>query len=557
MALKPICATLFLFDPGLSVHAAGMIPDAGTIMQQINPVLPQSPSTTLPGITIKQANGDKMPPTLPFKVNRITIEGNTLIDTAALHALVAASEGKELTLAELNELATQITEYYHQHNYPLARALIPPQDIVEGVVRFGVIEARYGKINLNYELSGVSGVLLTKTLSSLKTNQPIEQTKLDYSLLLLSDIPGVISNATLKPGADAGTSDLDVQVTDGKHVNGNISMDNNGNRYTGRTHAGGTVNFINPLRHGDVLTASGMTSGQNMNYGRVSYETLVNGSGLRVGGAYSDMGYKLGDTLVAIKGHGTAKVSSLWGKYPLLRSQAMSLYGQLQYDSKKLSDHIDSTSLRTDRHLNNWVATLSGDKRNAFHLDGIDTWNVSLTAGKLGFDDVAAQLANSTTAKTQGYFSKLNVNVTHLQPLSQTNSLYLNVASQWARGNLDSTEKMVAGGPYSVRSYDTGAISGDTGYMCVAELRHNMGAFGNGELQSIVFLESEHVIVNQNPWTKGENTATLNDIGFGYNWAGQSLWTAKGNVSTYLGVPSALVTMPTRYRAWVEVGKGF
>ena len=45
--------------------------------------------------------------------------------------------------------------------------------------------------------------------------------------------------------------------------------------------------FNNPLRRGDVLGLGGLSSGSGVNYGRVSYESLLNGQGTRGGAAYS------------------------------------------------------------------------------------------------------------------------------------------------------------------------------------------------------------------------------------------------------------------------------
>ena len=77
----------------------------------------------------------------------------------------------------------------------------------------------------------------------------------------------------------------------------------------------------------------------------------------------------------------------------------------------------------------------------------------------------AAQQNDALTAKTQGSFSKWTANAFRLQSLSASNALYVTVSAQWASGNLDPSEKMVAGGPYTVRAYDMGVESGDTGIL--------------------------------------------------------------------------------------------
>src|SRR5208282_5064886 len=100
-----------------------------------------------------------------------------------------------------------------------------------------------------------------------------------------------------------------------------------------------------PLHHGDVLDASVETSGREMNYGRLSYDDLLDGEGTHAGAAYSALDYVLGQSLAKLEGRGTAQVASLWVKQPLLRTPHFNVYGQLQFDRKELHDDIDVSGI--------------------------------------------------------------------------------------------------------------------------------------------------------------------------------------------------------------------
>jgi hemolysin activation/secretion protein len=549
--LKPLIAVLFALLPFVAQAA----PDAGSILQQIKPSSPPLPSSSATGLIIKGANGEKLPTSIPFMVKSITISGNTLFDNATLHSLVANAEGKNATLQQIDELTARITDYYHAHGYPLARAYIPAQSIIDGIVKIEVIEARYDKIRLDNS-SHVKDAWLNTTLAPLQSGAPVEQKVLDGSLLRLSDIPGVIVNATLQPGKATGTSDLNIQASASASVTGNIALDNNGNRYTGRARAGATVNFVNPLQHGDVLSLNGLSSGSGMNYGRLSYETLLNGNGTRLGGAFSALHYILGDTLTSLDGHGTAQVGSVWVKHPLIRSRRVNVYAQVQYDNKRLKDHLDTNGSHTDRTLSNWTASLSSDVQDTLLSGGMNTWSLGLTKGQVGFDNAAAQLSDAATAATQGNFSKLNANLARLQSVNANNALYLSFSAQWTNTNLDSAEKMVAGGPYTVRAYDIGVLSGDSGYQGTAELRHDMGSIWQGQWQAVAFVDSEHVTVNKNTWTTGVNGATLSGAGIGLNWFRQNNWSGKAYLAAPLGSTPVLLSTRSSARAWVQLSKG-
>jgi hemolysin activation/secretion protein len=535
---------------------AQSVPGAGTILQELKPLEPPSPSSVEPGLTIPQQPEASLPPTSPFTVKAVHLSGNSAFDTQTLHTLIASAEGKELTLSELNAFVSRITDYYHAHGYPLARAVIPAQTIRDGVVAVEIIEARYGKIILENH-SRVSDGLLEATLSPLKSGQLIEQASLEHALFLLSDIPSVAQSANLKPGEATGTSDLLVEASRGPAAAGVVSADNYGNLYTGHIRGGGEVALYDPLHHGDVLDASVSTSGKDMNYGRISYDLLLNGLGTRMGGSYSGLHYNLGGSLESLHGSGTAQVASLWVRHPLVRTSDVNLYGQLQFDRKELRDAIDVNATHTDRHLDNWMVSLSGDWRDSLLSGGTNSWSAQWVRGTVGFDNAAAEAADAATAKTKGPFSLWNATLSRLQRLGVGSTLYVAVSGQWANDNLDPSQKMVAGGRYTVRSYDMSALSGDTGVQGTAEFRRDLGRTWHGQWQGAVFLDMQHVIINRNAWTSGNNDATLRGAGAGVSWVNTHQWSAKAYIAARLGAAPQLAGTSSEIHAWLEISKGF
>jgi hemolysin activation/secretion protein len=529
------------------------IPNAGAILQQNQPSKQPSASSNGTGLSLDKSSANALPASAPFPVSDVQITGNTLFDSATLHALVADVEGKNLTLEQLGDAAARITRYYQEHGYPLARAVIPAQAVRNGVVHLQVIEARYGKIQLDNH-SRVDDGLLASILSTLQSGRQIEQQALDHSLLMLSDVPGVITNATLKPGEAVGTSDLGIDANTEQAVTGNISADNYGNRYTGRPRVGGAINFIDLLHHGDVLSLDVLSSGNDMNYGRLSEDILLNGLGTHVGASWSALDYKLGHGLAALGGQGSANVASLWARQTFVRSRGANLYGQLEYDHKRLDDDIDSTAIRTDRHLDEATATLLGDWRDA---SGVNSWNLAFTQGHLDFDDAAARLSDATTSRTQGSFSKWSTNFNRIQAIGQDDIVYLALSGQWSNTNLDASEKMVAGGLYTVRAYDMGVLSGDHGLLGNIEWRHQLGQVLSGQTQATVFFDSEHITINRTPWVAAPNSAALSGAGVGLNWFGPGQTSIQVAVAAPVGSKPELIGSNKSARAWFALSKMF
>lgn len=556
--VRPLVAALLL--AALAAHAAHAAPpgapDAGTILQQVQPALPPAPSANQPGLEVHQPDAARLPASPPVAIATIRIVGNTAFPTDVLHALVAEGEGRSLTLPQLQELAARITAYYQAHDFPLSRAIIPAQKIAGGTVTIQVLEARYGSVSLD-NASQVKDALLAATLAQLQAGQAIVGSDLDRALLLLSDVPGVTVNAVLKPGSEVGTSDLDVVTGARAATTGSVTLDNYGNRYIGRARLSGAMDVANPFHHGDLFSAGVVTTGDGMRYGRLGYETLLDGAGTRAGASYAAVHYELGDDLDALDAHGTAGVASVWIKRPVVRTRAWNVYGQLEYDDKRLRDHVDVTSTRTDRNLGDWILTVNGDARDDVLGGGASIWSVAWTSGHTRFEDALAEAADAASAQTRGGFSKWNINASRIQNLAARDTLNLNAAAQWSDANLDSAEKMTIGGPYTVRAYDIGAVSSDVGYFASVELRHDFGAFASGRWQGLAFVDGAHVRIDRHPWVASDNTANLSGAGVGVIWNGPGAWSANLTVARRIGnVPSVLGTAAS-VRAWLVAGKAF
>ena len=205
---------------------AQTIPNSGQILQQVPPKPAEKPARE-PGLVIESPATTAAEDATPFAVTRLQIEGNTSFDSATLHALVADGEGGTQTLTQLNALAQRITDYYHAHGYPLARAIVPAQTLSDGTVQLQVVEARYDRIDLENR-SRVGDGLLRATLAPLRSGEPVTQATLDTGLLLLDDLPGVAPHATLRPGAEPGTSTLDVHADAEPALRGQVVADTAG-----------------------------------------------------------------------------------------------------------------------------------------------------------------------------------------------------------------------------------------------------------------------------------------------------------------------------------------
>ncbi|WP_322032046.1 ShlB/FhaC/HecB family hemolysin secretion/activation protein [Paraburkholderia sp. J76] len=530
-------------------------PNSGQLLQQAPQPSLQPPPSNL-DLTIQPPRGAPADNTRTFAVVKIEITGNTQLPTELLHAVVASSEGKNLTLSDLNALADKISDVYHEHGFPLATAYVPAQTIENGVVRIDVAEARYGAVSLNNQ-SRVSDRVLNNTLAALQSGQPVSEFQLERTLLLMQDIPGAEVSSTLRPGQQVGTSDLLVDVTPQQRFTGDAGVDNFGDPYSGRVRGSGDLNINGVFNQGDLLDFSALTSGHGMTYGRMDYRYLLNGQGTTLGATVSGLDYHLGNDLSDLQAHGSAFVGGVVLAQPIIRNTRGNLYGQIEYDFRRLNDNIDIIGLQNDRHTNSVTTTLAGDQIDS---TGVTNARLAMTYGVLAANNWQTDLIDQLGADTAGHYVKLSLSLSRLQQFTRSDALYFGFSGQTSSKNLDTSEQFYLGGPDSVRGYDVGVLSGSRGYLATVEYRHD-ATFQNipGIWQFSVFVDTGWVQQYKNPFVPGPNTGQLSSAGFGVQWNGPYKLLLSASVAFPFGrTPEILsANANTSVHCWVQLRKSF
>ena len=553
-------ATLPLGLVVCSVAFAQTPPSAGSLNQQIErEQAPRTPAKAIPELRIEQDAEPvaAAPDNQKILVRSLQITGAHVYPEAALLEVTGFSEDRELTLSDLRGMASKIARYYRMNGYLLAQAYLPAQDIKDGIVTIAVLEGHYGNVTVRNS-TNLSDDLANGLLSGLNSSDAVSIAPLETSLLLLSDLPGVNVRSTLVPGASVGASDLIVDVTPGQRVTGVVDVDNGGNRYTGANRVGATVNLNNPTGHGDVATLRALTSGSDLNYARASYQTQIGRA--TTGIAYSAMRYRLGKEFDSLDAHGTAKIASVFGSLPLIRSRSNNLYAVINFDAKSFQDKVDSTATHVDKKARVAMASLTGDHRDGFGGGGLSAYAFTWTTGQIDIDSAAALAIDAATVQSNGHYDKLAFNAMRLQRVTDTLSLYAAANGQLASKNLDTSEKLGLGGAYGVRAYPEGEAYADQGYLLNLEVRAwlpRLSERQSGQMQLIGFVDTGTVMLNKDPWAAGENRRTLSGAGIGLNWVDNDNFVVKAYYARKLGNATALSAPDKSGRFWVQAAKYF
>ncbi|HEX8988969.1 MAG TPA: ShlB/FhaC/HecB family hemolysin secretion/activation protein [Rhodocyclaceae bacterium] len=508
-AWLPTHAFTLLFVSGVSTAAP---PNAGSILENLNaaPALPSAGTGALPEEPMRPPL--RRDAAVAIRVTAIRITGVHAFPNEELAALVADAAGRTLTLADLDEYAERISRHYRDAGYLLARAYLPAQDIIDGMVEIAVIEGRLGKLHIEND-SSMPDAEVAARFAAVKGDAALDGLALERSLLLLNDLPNVEVKSTLKPGASVGTTDLDVRVDAKSPYAGSVEFDNFGNRFSGDLRLGASFSAGNLAGLSDTLALRGVEAA-GLSYGRAAWQVPVGSAGTQAGAAWSSMRYRLGHDFASLEAHGTADIGSLYALHPFVRSRASNVTGQIDYDRKRLVDDVDLLGISARKTFDVLTTGLSGDHIDGFGGGGLVSWSVVYTAGRLDLD-AGSKALDAAGHRTQGGYDKLSLSVSRQQSLGDDWALAARVQAQAAGKNLDSAEKVSLGGAYGVRAYPQGEAPADDAWLASLELRH---AFAPG-WQTSLFHDAAAGRLNHSPIpADGVNRRRLSGIGLGLTY---------------------------------------
>jgi len=459
-------------------------PDAGSLLKQEKELqqqqnLPKSIPKSLIDDNTKEQKTQNVGEKILIKEFRF--EGEIKAFTKEeLRKVIQDLYNKELTFNEIQTAALRIKNFYNQKGYFLANAVIPKQEVKNGIVIIFVTE---GKLDSkNPYIIKKTGLRLKEDIPKQYLNQSmngeVTQQGLERGLLNFNDTPGVAGTITLEPGDEPGTTKIILDVVEGPLLSGSVTVDNYGSRYTGEIRTTGTVNINNPTKYGDQVGLTKIVAPKdNFDLNQASYSFPLGRSGLRGTASYSKLEYKIGKELETNPmSMGTADLYSTSLKYPLYRTAKRSFFLDGSYDKKKLYNETTGT-VTSNKELDNYGLGFTFQNTDEFITAGFSQFSFTQTFGDLDLSKVASSLTSDQGAggaKTNGSFEKSTLQFLRIQRVTEKLNLQLLANAQFSNKNLDSSEKLSLGGATGVRAYPSGEASGDEGRKISLDAKYNL-----------------------------------------------------------------------------------
>ena len=421
----------------------------------------------VPGVSQGETQAD---PTPIVVLRNVSLTGAHAIPPARLAGAWQPFIGRKVSQADLVRIATDIGEAYRRAGFHLSRAIVPPQDIAGGTVRFQVIEGAICELELKGDGAGRFGV--RALLDPVLAERPSRLTTLERQLMLVNGRPGVrIADTQLEEiGTASGRFRLVVSVKTW-HVYAFAGLDNLGSSAVGPWQGYATAAYNSMVTPGDTLALNLSTTPgdpRQLRFARLSYDMPVGIDGLRIGasGLYSEVWP--GDWRRLIADNTKTAAFELRASIIPLQSQKQTLTLTLSAGYTDVAERdfwgpIYRDAIRT--------VSLNGDYRLQDNFGGTNYLTVNW---RQGLDVLGASGNNDPWVSVWGAapnFSALNYWFTRYQTINDAWSIRLASAGQLASGPLYLSQQFYLGGIAFGRGYGAAEISGDNGIAGSLELR--------------------------------------------------------------------------------------
>ncbi|HMU56233.1 MAG TPA: ShlB/FhaC/HecB family hemolysin secretion/activation protein [Nitrospira sp.] len=186
-------------------------------------------------------------------VKDIQVTGSTVFTQAQLDEVTAPFENRTLTTEDLERLRLTLTVKYINAGYFTSGAIIPDQDVKDGIIIVQVIEGKLTRIDVSGNRYFADSYLRSRVEKGVHT--PVSLAPLQEQLQLLQQDRRIERiNAELRPGDVQGESRLNLKVTDRNPFHAYIEGNNYQVPLVGEFRGLGTVVYDNVTGHGDPFT---------------------------------------------------------------------------------------------------------------------------------------------------------------------------------------------------------------------------------------------------------------------------------------------------------------
>lgn len=463
--------------------------------------------------TVPMASGVK------FVLKDVKFGSSAFLKEEELATLALPFVGKEVDFSDLQKLVAEVNALYRQHGVSTASASLPRQKIQGGVVAIELLEARVGQVEVHGSRY-IRPAFVSNWFTS-ELGEPLDGERLEDRIKRFNRNSDVQMVANLRPGAGFGLTDVLLELHEPARYQMRVFANNEGAQSVGRSQAGVDMAMNGPAGIGDKLSLY-VSSSRGATSGALTYSAPVNTWGGRLNASFNQgVTDVVAGTYSAVGITGISKSAQLAAVQPVLQ-------------------------------MNNWwldLAAAIGKTQSRNEIGGLD-----LSTTDIQNETFGGTLSGATDQRSLS----LNVTATHASARAggaATRQFNVGqVTGSWVenfgastfgllRGSAQKTNDLIlspsllfqVGGIASVRGYEVGVLSGDSGHLVNLELHRHL----SNEVDGHFFFDWGGVS------TKGLPSQNVHSVGAGLDL--QPNQALSGNVT--IGHP--LVRAQPDQRKWI------
>ncbi|WP_158078597.1 ShlB/FhaC/HecB family hemolysin secretion/activation protein [Microbulbifer mangrovi] len=470
-------------------------------------------SEALPSLEEIQVVGDPSASEGPeFELRSVRFTSSELLSEQQLRDIATPFLGQQVNHARLMEMIEVINRTYREQGVYTAVAVLPQQEIKDGVVVVRLIEGKLGEIRFEGN-EYTSEAFLARWMTDHQGLETVDMPRLQADILEFNRVHDERIRAELRRGESFGLTDIVVTVEEPERGYFQAFTDNYGYESSGREELGFMYRRQHLLSDGDrsIAYLSGSEGAQSLS---LSYNRPLGGSRWRVGGSGSVTRTDLteGDFATSEVAGDSYRVGleSSWLAWSGERLW-LNLLGAAGYtrSTTEIAGVVFSDDAITQGQAGvslNWVGR---------------QWQVSgrQMISYTDFDDKSdvggARQATSETLYNGGLTGYYRY---------RDSGFYGLLLSEWQYSGgqqLPGSLSFALGGPTSIRGYLPSAVSGDRGWYGQAEIHYDGWRLWNVAVEPYLFFDyGEATSLDPSSEGSGNLRTPLSSAGIGLGLAG-------------------------------------
>jgi hemolysin activation/secretion protein len=446
-------ANINLFTPGAAQRLGQDFIDREKRENKLQKSIPVVPEIFIPE---RAASTDVGSDIKNIPVSRFDLDASKILTVAEIRQTIGPYVGRDVSLNELFQVVAEFNKLYGEKNIKTARAILPVQDVKEGVVKISLIEAHLGEVRV--EGQNYMRPSFVKDRIRQKTGDLLSITELESDLIRFNSLYEPKLRAGIVAGEDLGKTDITIEVQEPKRYTLTSFADNTGAYTVGEPRIGTLFQANNLMGVNDKLQLSVNGTEGSRSYG-FNYSAPVTNFDTVL-----DVSYNKGNVKVIQGAFAPLDVTGQSRNFTIGLKQPFAVSTNRQWATYGRLSSRDS------------ISKFSGLIQQDLNLNVIV---IGLTA-EANYDDYAWALDNSLTMGTKAFggdeqFSYYRANVSRVERFSNGLQLLTRVGLQHSFSDIvPSGEQFQVGGVSSVRGFSEGLLSGRSGYFGSIELRGNL-----------------------------------------------------------------------------------